>query len=401
MCIRDSKSAVRPVWQSRIYDGAEFAKARQPLAQVFEPTDGGTADRFILIVNHFKSKGSAPAAGTDPANEDSGQGAWNALRTEQAKGLVRFAESVKQSTGVDKVLLDGDFNSYGFEDPLEVLKSAGYVSLEKKYDAGSTYVFDGMVGSLDHAFANPAALGSVTGAAVWNINAGEAVAHEYSRYNYNVTNVFDPTTPYRCSDHDPIVFGMKVTGRAAPAELKTTLTPAKVVVGQTRARVRVEVTSNGASVSGGAVDIADGDRVLGSAQVVDGVATVTLPAFGSVGVQRLTATYSGSVPDGVRHFAIDVVKATPRMSVTHTRTIRAKRTNPWVLVSMAAPGQSVTGTVSVRANGRTWVKALSGQRARFNLGRFATPGSKRVVIRYLGSNRATPVSRVVTLRVVR
>lgn len=207
------RSAVMPVWDSVIHNAPEFDRARDPLAQVFQPKGGSAHDRFILIVNHFKSKGSPPAPGTDPANEDSGQGNWNALRTSQARSLVRFADGLKQETGVRKVLLDGDFNSYGFEDPLEVLREAGYVSLEQAFDAGSTYVYDGMVGSLDHAFANRAALGSVSGADVWNINAVEPVALEYSRHNYNVTNFFEARSPYRSSDHDPIVFGLDVQRR--------------------------------------------------------------------------------------------------------------------------------------------------------------------------------------------
>ena len=112
-------------------------------------------------------------------------------------------------TGVEKVFLDGDFNSYTFEDPMQVLYDAGYTSLEQEFDTGSTYVFGGMVGSLDHGLANDAALGSTTGADVWQINAVESVAHEYSRFNYNITQFYE-ATPYRSSDHNPLVFGIDV-----------------------------------------------------------------------------------------------------------------------------------------------------------------------------------------------
>ena len=33
---------------------------------------------------------------------------------------------------------------------------------------------------------------SVTGADIWNINSVESVALEYSRYNYNAKNLYQP-----------------------------------------------------------------------------------------------------------------------------------------------------------------------------------------------------------------
>lgn len=201
------RSAVKAQGESFIYDGPEFDQARDPLAQVFKPVGGTSRDKFLLIVNHFKSKGSAPAAPNPDA--DYGQGGFNAMRVTQAEALVEWAETLKAQTSVEKVFLDGDFNSYTFEDPMEVLYEAGYASLEQEFDAGSTYVFGGMVGSLDHGLANAAALDSTTGADVWQINAVESVAHEYSRFNYNITQFYEPT-PYRSSDHNPLVFGIDV-----------------------------------------------------------------------------------------------------------------------------------------------------------------------------------------------
>ncbi|WP_206062809.1 ExeM/NucH family extracellular endonuclease [Nocardioides piscis] len=200
-------AAVKAQGESVIYDGPEFDRARDPLAQVFKPVGGTAADKFLLVVNHFKSKGSPPKS-PDP-DADYGQGGFNALRVTQAQALVKFADELSVSSEVEKVYLDGDFNSYTFEDPMKVLYDAGYASLGEAYGASPTYVFGGMVGSLDHALANPAALASTTGADVWNINSVESVAHEYSRHNYNVTQ-FYAETPYRSSDHDPLVFGVDV-----------------------------------------------------------------------------------------------------------------------------------------------------------------------------------------------
>jgi predicted extracellular nuclease len=60
-------------------------------------------------------------------------------------------------------------------------------------------------------FANQAALADVTGVDIWNINADEAVAFEYSRHNYNATDFYQPNQ-FRASDHDPEVIGINIPG---------------------------------------------------------------------------------------------------------------------------------------------------------------------------------------------
>ncbi len=52
----------------------------------------------------------------------------------------------------------------------------------------------------------------VTGVDLWNINAEEAVAYEYSRYNSNVTQLYDGDTPYKASDHNPEIVGLDIAG---------------------------------------------------------------------------------------------------------------------------------------------------------------------------------------------
>lgn len=133
---------------------------------------------------------------------------------------MEFADSVKSSSNTDKVFLSGDFNSYTQEDPLQVLKEAGYVDLESKYTQKETYMFGGQIGSLDHIFASPAAVDEVTGLDIWNINSVEPLANEYSRYNYNATILYDES-PFRSSDHDPVVVGF---GKDKPAPVDPTVT---------------------------------------------------------------------------------------------------------------------------------------------------------------------------------
>ncbi|HKU02341.1 MAG TPA: ExeM/NucH family extracellular endonuclease, partial [Arthrobacter sp.] len=216
------KAVAEPVGESIIHnDTVAFANARKPLAQVFKPVGATDDKKFIAIANHFKSKGSAAT----PDDTDKGQGNSNLARTAQAKSLLDFANSLQQSKGTDKVFLIGDFNSYGKEDPINVLTGAGYANQDDKAknadgSAKHSYLYGGLVGSLDHILASPAANGVVTGADIWNINSVESVALEYSRYNNNVTNYYAPDQ-FRASDHDPVVVGLDLP--AAPASVDLNL----------------------------------------------------------------------------------------------------------------------------------------------------------------------------------
>ncbi|WP_041651958.1 ExeM/NucH family extracellular endonuclease [Pseudarthrobacter phenanthrenivorans] len=214
------KAVAEPVGDSIIHnDTVAFATARKPLAQVFKPVGGDPGTEFIAIANHFKSKGSAAT----PEDTDKGQGASNLARTAQAKSLLDFATSLQESKGTDKVFLIGDFNAYAKEDPINVFTAAGYVNQDgKARNADGTskhsYLYGGMVGSLDHILASPAADAAVTGADIWNINSVESVALEYSRYNSNITNYYAPDQ-YRASDHDPVIVGLDLVSAPATVDL--------------------------------------------------------------------------------------------------------------------------------------------------------------------------------------
>ncbi|MHA7158476.1 ExeM/NucH family extracellular endonuclease [Glutamicibacter endophyticus] len=205
-------SSVKPIDESIIDDHEAFSNARQPLAQAFQQVGGNAKTRFAVIANHFKSKGSAPSDPNDPnADRGDGAGAWNQARVEQASELVSFAQRVSKERNTDKVLLGGDFNSYGAEDPLRVLAQAGYSDITAASGKHS-YLYGGRVGSLDHVFASPGAAEVVTGSDVWQINANEPVALEYSRFNYNATDLY-VADMFRASDHNPAVVGLQLSKR--------------------------------------------------------------------------------------------------------------------------------------------------------------------------------------------
>ena len=195
--------------------GADLANytaiaGRPPLAQRF--ASRANNGNFWFVVNHFKSKGGCPASG----DVDTGQGCFNLGRTQQANALKNFAAALK-TQGEQDVLMMGDFNSYLLEDPTKVLESDGSESLLKRMPEADrfTYVFGGESGALDHAYASSSLRQQVTGVGVWHINADEPTAIDY---NLNFTNDdrFAPT-PFRASDHDPVLVGLNLSPDAAVA----------------------------------------------------------------------------------------------------------------------------------------------------------------------------------------
>jgi 5'-nucleotidase len=198
-----SPDTVDLVGDSELFYDTAFNNAREPFAQTFKAEGAEDTDGFAVIANHFKSKGSG-------ADDGTGQGLANPDRIAQANALVGFADDFAVANGVEKVFLTGDFNANSMEDPVQVLTAAGYTSLESTDDPHEeTYNFDGQIQSLDHVFANEAAEPDVTGVDVWTINSYESQYYEYSRFNYNVRQLYDPA-PFRASDHNPEIVGIDV-----------------------------------------------------------------------------------------------------------------------------------------------------------------------------------------------
>ena len=201
-------AAVTPVGDSVIHDDAAFSGlARQPLAQEFarRTTERASAPSFVVIANHFKSKGSVPeGAGEGNTDSGDGQGNANAIRVAQASSLASFAARYADKP----TLLVGDFNSYSQEDPIKTIEGAGW---ERVSGSGEpSYVYAGRSGSLDHVFANAAATPLVAGVTSWAVNAQESIAFEYSRAGMNAHLAVEAEGPYRSSDHNPEIIGLRL-----------------------------------------------------------------------------------------------------------------------------------------------------------------------------------------------
>jgi len=183
---------------------------RAPIAQAFKAGNGG---KFSLVVNHLKSKGGCGGSTGGDVDSGDGQGCWTATRVEQVQRLRDvFLPQVKAAANDPDVLLVGDMNAYGMEDPIRVLNAAGYENqIERFVRPGGTpysYVFGGESGYLDHALASTSLAPQVAGVTEWHNNSDEPDAIDY---NIEASGQ-DPyvANPYRASDHDPVVVSLNL-----------------------------------------------------------------------------------------------------------------------------------------------------------------------------------------------
>jgi predicted extracellular nuclease len=180
---------------------------RPALAQTF--VDVGKGGRLTIIVNHLKSKGSDCDADSDP-NVSDGQGNCNLTRSRAAEALVDWIAKDPTNSNDPDYLIIGDLNAYPMEDPLGAFKSAGLINLMEaaRGPEAYTFVFDGQSGALDHAVATQELAAQVAESVEWHINADEAPLYDYNLENGRDPGIFDGFTPYRSSDHDPVIVGL-------------------------------------------------------------------------------------------------------------------------------------------------------------------------------------------------
>ena len=196
----------------------EDTRSRPALAQTFR--EKATRQAVTVSVNHFKSKGSACGTG-DPDLGD-GAGNCNLARTRAAQALGDWLKTDPTGSGDPDVLVIGDLNSYKREQPITELRNAGFTDLIERFGGEKAYgyLFDGQLGYLDHGLATASLVPQVTGATEWHINADEPQLFDY---NDTVTDAGESpferesaarelyaATPYRSSDHDPVIVGLQL-----------------------------------------------------------------------------------------------------------------------------------------------------------------------------------------------
>lgn len=225
---------------------------RHSLLQTFTLSHSG--EELSVVVNHLKSKGSECIEEWIDGVEDSEptdlQGNCNNFRVSAAKVIGDALESVEGD-----ILVMGDMNAYGLEDPMLVLtdyspenydreiKTASYTTLglddegqPKTYETtGSvieegfgfinlnthlhgadtfSYTYSGELGNLDHALGNETLASKVVGIEDWHINASESNLFEYSsKYTGDMPKYNDV---FSASDHDPIIIAIDLPEKELP-----------------------------------------------------------------------------------------------------------------------------------------------------------------------------------------
>lgn len=211
----------------------DFQRNRPATAATFETEDGG---KVTVVANHFKSKGDSNLAdvvadaqahidggGTlitqadidaliADVNYDKGDGQafWNQVRVDAAAELTAWLDTNPTGDATDNILITGDLNAYGLEDPLDALLDGGYAHLVGGAPDEYGFTFFGQQGALDHALASGGLEGEVTGAAEWHVNADEPVFLDYN-LDFEDAAFFDADGPFRSSDHDPLLVGLTLT----------------------------------------------------------------------------------------------------------------------------------------------------------------------------------------------
>lgn len=184
--------------------------SRPPLAQSFRHL--ASNELVTVSINHFKSKGSCPKDAKDAnAEQNDGQACWNTLRTQSAKALSDWLHSQPTGVTTDKQIILGDLNAYRMEDPIRALQQHDWRYLGAEGDTAYSYVYRGRTGSLDHALASPALASKLTTMQHWAINADEPTLMDYNVEFKSAAQqqLFYAPTPFRSSDHDPLIATFK------------------------------------------------------------------------------------------------------------------------------------------------------------------------------------------------
>lgn len=163
-----------------------------------------TGERFIFSVNHFKAKRGSGASGKDMDQGD-GQGLFNAARTKEAQAVLDLYKYYNTNKAIhDKdILIMGDLNAYAKEDPITRMIGNGMIDMHRAFHADSSYsyMFGSQAGYLDHALASATLYPQIQGVTGFHINSDERDSYTYESGD---------ETMFRCSDHDPVIVGLKL-----------------------------------------------------------------------------------------------------------------------------------------------------------------------------------------------
>ncbi|WP_332847847.1 ExeM/NucH family extracellular endonuclease [Massilia sp. S19_KUP03_FR1] len=282
---------------------------RAPMAATFKAANGG---KFSVVVNHLKSKASCPSSGADADKRD-GQGCYNASRLAQATRLVSyFLPQVVATSGDPDVLVIGDLNAHGFEDPINYLTSHGMVNeierLVRPRTQPYSYVFDAESGYLDHALASTALDSQVVDVTEWHNNADEPPAIDYNlgdtAVDYYTNNAF------RASDHDPVVVSLNLAPSFTDITSSVKIAQSGLALNRANGKYTgtVKFTNTSAAALAGPLhfrldSLSAGVTLDNASGSQNGAPYITLPGGLAVGASvTVTTTFSTAKP-GIGYYA--------------------------------------------------------------------------------------------------
>lgn len=148
-------------------------------------TELSTGERFVLSVNHFKSKSG------DQNGETSTQ------RVDNANGVIAQLSQYSITRLDPDQLVVGDLNETTSEPAVQRLVNAGYAEQLERFDSRAySYYYSRQNILLDHILANASMAAQVVDAGVYHINTD------------NYSGLYK--TRYRYSDHDPVICGLQL-----------------------------------------------------------------------------------------------------------------------------------------------------------------------------------------------
>jgi predicted extracellular nuclease len=151
-----------------------------------------TGEKFVLNINHLRSKRGTGAES-------------NEKRMANVDSLLVMLDKIEGEQMFDDVdiLLVGDYNSYGQEEPIQTIVRAGYEDMIVRDDSTSySYVYHSEAGCLDRVFASKTMAKQVQKVAVYHVNTDYFYSRGFKRGLDN--------TMFRYADHDPVLISVKL-----------------------------------------------------------------------------------------------------------------------------------------------------------------------------------------------
>ena len=149
-----------------------------------------TGEKFIYSINHFKAMNTGDEY----------------RRVNEAHAVADFYKTYRQDPGVrdNDLLIMGDLNCYAKTEPIFVFTNQGLIDLHRAFhsDSSYSYMFGGLASYIDHAISNGTMYRQVTGMSAYHINSDEDDYYTYDKSS--------DRTMFRCSDHDPVLVGLKL-----------------------------------------------------------------------------------------------------------------------------------------------------------------------------------------------